>query len=389
MSALRVVQVSFHLDGQRRDAESLLAAWPTLSAVAIAAAAAGCDVTVVQAAHRTETVERGGVTFRFVGDADRVHARVIQCVSSLRPDVVHVQGFVAARWMRPLARALPGVPLLVQDHGSVPPTGWRRWAARWAYGCLAGAAFTARDQALPWKRAGILRERLPVFEVLEGTSEFTPGDREAARRATGMFGDPCLFWTGRLDANKDPMTMLSAFEHAATRLHDARLWCCYGDAPLLSAVQRRIAASRVLAERVVLLGTRPHDELEQRYRAADFFVQTSHREGSGYSLLEAMACGVTPLVTDIPAARAIVGAAGSLTPVGDAGALGDAIVSWSSRDGASLRRAARARFDEALTFAAIGGQLRHAYETLALGVPDAGAGRVESARLSHARLGHT
>ena len=384
MSALRVVHVSFHLDAERRGAESLLAAWPTLSAVAIAAAAAGCDVTVVQAAHRTEMLERGGVTFCFVGDADRVHSQVIRCVASLRPNVVHVQGFVSARWMRPLARALPGVPLLVQDHGSVPPTGWRRWAGRWAYGCLAGVAFTARDQALPWKRAKILRANLPVFEVLEGTSEFTPGDRDVARRTTDMFGNPCLFWTGRLDANKDPMTMLAAFEQAATRLPDARLWCCYGHAPLLLAVQRRIAASRVLAERVVLLGTRPHDELEQRYRAADFFVQTSHREGSGYSLLEAMACGATPLVTDIPAARAIVGEAGSLTPIGDAKALGDAIVAWSSRDGASLRRAARARFDEALTFETIGRQLRHAYEALALGRADAGAERPMNARWSHA-----
>ena len=389
MSPLRVVHVSFHLDAERRGAELLLAAWPTLSAVAIAAAAAGCDVTVVQSAHRTETVERGGVAFRFVGDAGRVHSQVIRRVALLRPDVVHVQGFVAARWMQALARALPGVPLLVQDHGSVPPTGWRRWAARLAYGCLAGVAFTARDQALPWKRAKILREDLPVFEVLEGSSAFTPGDRDTARRATGMFGDPCLFWTGRLDANKDPMTMLSAFEQAALRLPDARLWCCYGEAPLLSAVQRRVAASRVLADRVVLLGTRPHDELEHRYRAADFFVQASHREGSGYSLLEAMACGVTPLVTDIPAARAIVDAAGSLTPVGDPDALGDAIVAWSSRDGASLRSAARARFDEALTFETIGRQLRHAYESLASGVPDAGAARVARAPLSHAPLRHT
>ena len=384
MSALRVVHVSFHLDAERRGAESLLAAWSTLSAVAIAAAAAGPEVTVVQAAHRTEMVERGGVTFRFIGDEDRVHSQVIRCVASLLPDVVHVQGFVSARWMRPLARALPGVPLLVQDHGSVPPIGWRRWAGRWAYGCLAGVAFTARDQALPWKRAKILRANLPVFEVLEGTSEFTPGDRDVARRTTDMFGNPCLFWTGRLDANKDPMTMLAAFEQAATRLPDARLWCCYGQAPLLLAVQRRIAASRVLAERVVLLGTRPHDELEQRYRAADFFVQTSHREGSGYSLLEAMACGATPLVTDIPAARAIVGEAGSLTPIGDAKALGDAIVAWSSRDGASLRRAARARFDEALTFETIGRQLRHAYEALALGRAGAGAERPVHARWSHA-----
>ena len=362
---LRVVQVSFHADAERRDAESLLRAWPTLSAVAIAAASTGLDVSVVQAAHRPEVVEREGVAFHFVEGVGATRTRVIDCVASLEPDVVHVQGLGFPRQMRPLARALPGVPLLAQDHGSVLPTGWRRWAWAWAHGCLAGVAFTAREQSLAWKRAHILRAGLPVFEVHEGSTDFTPGDRDTARSATGMFGNPCVLWTGRLDANKDPLTMLAAFEHAAVRMPDARLWCCFGDAPLLDVVTQRIASSPLLSSRVVLLGSRPHAELELRYRATDVFVQTSHREGSGYSLIEAMACGATPLVTDIPASRKIVGDVGSLTPVGDAIALGDAIIAWSARDQAALRRVARARFEDALTVAVIGQSLRSAYDALA------------------------
>ena len=120
----------------------------------------------------------------------------------------------------------------------------------------------------------------------------------------------------------------------------------------------------MLRDRVRLLGTLLHAELEQYFRAADFFVQTSHREGSGYSVLEALACGTTPLVTDIAALRRIVGEAGSLTPVGDAAALAEAMVSWSHRDRATLRRAARDRFERDLTFDAIGRDLRAAYQTL-------------------------
>jgi hypothetical protein len=341
---LRVVQVSFHVDADGRDATSLLHAWPTLSAVAKAAAAAGVSVAVVQAAHRSEVVEKDGVTYYFVDDTSRIPARVLERVASLEPDVVHVQGLGSPRATRPLSRAVPDVPILVQDHGSVVPTGWRASAWRIAHSPIAGVAFTALDQATPWKRAKILRADLPVFEVLESSSDFTPGDREAARRATTMSG--------------------------------ARLWCCFGDAPLLGNVQARIAESPVLSERVTLLGALPHDEMEMRYRAADFFIQTSHREGSGYSVLEAMACGVTPLVTDIPAMRAIVGDAGSLTPVGDASALAEAIVTWATRDASALRRATRARFDAALTFDVIGRQLRGAYEELAAGsVPSSAVSR--------------
>jgi glycosyltransferase involved in cell wall biosynthesis len=105
--------------------------------------------------------------------------------------------------------------------------------------------------------------------------------------------------------------------------------------------------------------------MEARYRSADFFVQTSHREGSGYSLIEAMACGTTPLVTDIPPSRRIVGKSGSLTPVGNAHALGQAMIGWASRDRRLLRTAARAHFERELTFEVIGRDLRAAYERLA------------------------
>jgi len=375
--ALRVVQVGLHADVERRPAEALLRAWPTLPAVAPAAARAGVDLAVVQAAHRDESVERDGVPYHFVEDAApplrlplgarvaRRPSRLIRRVAALAPDVVHVNGLVRPLAARQLAAALGGVPVLVQDHGAVPPDGWRRRAWRWAYAPVAGVAFTAREQAAPFVAAGVLRDDVPVFEVLESSTAFTPGDRDEARRATGMFGDPCFLWTGRLDANKDPLTVLDAFERAVRLLPDARLWCCFGHAPLLYAVRRRVMRSPVLRGRVRLLGTRPHAEIELRFRAADFFVQASHREGSGYSLLEALACGVVPLVTDIPAARRIVGGAGSLTPVGDAGALARAMVSWAERAREPLRRAARARFDDALTFDVVGRELRDAYETVA------------------------
>ena len=51
-----------------------------------------------------------------------------------------------------------------------------------------------------------------------------------------------------------------------------------------------------------------------------FFVQGSHREGSGVALLDALACGLVPVVTDIPSFRMITRQAevGGLWPVGDA-----------------------------------------------------------------------
>ena len=83
-------------------------------------------------------------------------------------------------------------------------------------------------------------------------------------------------------------------------------------------------------------------------------------------LIDALACGTTPLVTDIPSFRRITGEGefGALVPVGDAAALAAAIRDWSRRDRPELRRRARAHFEREMSLDAIGGQLRVAYDAL-------------------------
>jgi glycosyltransferase involved in cell wall biosynthesis len=373
--ALRAVQVNFHADERGRDAEELLRAWPTLHGVAAGVARAGVETTVVQAAAARQTLRRDDVTYEFVPDmaptatSRRLRrlvrpGRMIDCVRSSMPDVVHVHGFAYPLSVWYLARALRHVPVIVQDHMSLPPRGARRLAWRQAYSSLSAATFTSREQAVPFVAAGVLDARLPIREVIEGSSSFAPGDMWDARRTTGLAGDPCILWTGHLNANKDPLTALEAFRLAAPQLPDARLWCCFGDAPLREEVERRIAGSEVLRERVTLLGRRPHEEMESLFRAADLFVQMSHREGSGYSVLEALSCGTPPLVTDIAPFRRIVGGAGSLSAVGDAHALAAAMVAWGRGDRASQRRGAHERFELALSFDVIGRELRTVYEEL-------------------------
>jgi glycosyltransferase involved in cell wall biosynthesis len=91
-------------------------------------------------------------------------------------------------------------------------------------------------------------------------------------------------------------------------------------------------------------------------QAADVFVLGSHREGSGYSLLEALACGAAPVITDIPSFRTLTagGTVGALWNVGDAEGLCRALLSVVPRLQAGTRMAVRAHFDRELSFAAVG-----------------------------------
>jgi glycosyltransferase involved in cell wall biosynthesis len=123
----------------------------------------------------------------------------------------------------------------------------------------------------------------------------------------------------------------------------------------------------MLSPRVRLLGKVPHARIEQLMRAADLFVLGSHSEGSGYAVLEALACGLPPAVTDIPAFRSLIGTGGTvgrLWPCGDPGRLSDAIVSLASQPQPLRRSAVRAHFDRELSFDAVGRKLTAAYEHL-------------------------
>jgi glycosyltransferase involved in cell wall biosynthesis len=101
-------------------------------------------------------------------------------------------------------------------------------------------------------------------------------------------------------------------------------------------------------------------------RAADLFVSGSHREGSGYSLIEALACGLPPVVTDIPSFRALMGSdgIGRLWRPGDALSLCEALRSIAAQCGPELRRQVRKHFDEQLSMQALGQKLLGAYQDL-------------------------
>jgi glycosyltransferase involved in cell wall biosynthesis len=365
--SLHAVQLSFFRDPQDRAPGELLAAWPTLADVAEATAQAGVTVSVVQASGRRARMSARGVNYYFqpFGSARtpaRPGAPLAQLLAELRPDVLHVHGLAFPRETAALARLVPAIPLVVQDHASRPPRPWRRLLWRRGLAAAAALAFCAREQAEPFVAARVLDPATPVYEIPESTSRFSAGDRAEARRDTGIVGEPALLWVGHLDENKDPLTVLAGVSEAGRHLPDLRLYCCFGTGPLLAAVQARIAGDAGLRGRVELLGRVSHERIEELMRAADLFVLGSHHEGSGYSLIEALACGLPPVVTDIPSFRALTGrgAVGRLWPCGDAAALAGALAAMAPEAGAA-RAPVRAYFERELSFAAVGRRLSVLY----------------------------
>ncbi|HEU4781538.1 MAG TPA: glycosyltransferase family 4 protein [Steroidobacteraceae bacterium] len=368
---MHVVQISFFVDPLRRAPEQLLGAWHSLADIAIAARTSVTRVTVVQASMVEGICSREGVEFHFVAPvgagAPLTRAPAFAALlGRLRADIYHVHGLGFAREVLGLRKLAPRTPIFLQDHADRPPRFWRRALWRRAVALAAGVSFCARAQADPFARARHLAPHIEVFEIPESTSRFTPGDRTEARAATGVHGEPALLWVGHLDDNKDPLTVLDGVALAARDVPRLQLWCCYGTAPLLERVRARLADDPMLRDRVHLLGRVPHERVQELMRAADLFVLGSHREGSSFSLIEALASGLTPLVTDIPSLRALTGdgQVGALWKCGDGQSLARAIRDIACRPAGELRSQARAHFEAELSSVAIGQRFAAAYTRL-------------------------
>jgi glycosyltransferase involved in cell wall biosynthesis len=376
-----VAVANCHFDTDIIDPDALLDRYHALRGWAEALAAAGAGaVTVVQRFGRDVDIRRGAVEYRFVADGRPegagpwfTGARMAGVVAGIQPDVAHVHGFVFPIVVRALRlRTARATAIVVQDHGGVrlQSGGWRRVGRRLLYSLGLGAAdgfmFTAREQSDPWRASGIIRADQAVYEVPEASTDLGVGSAPAAAPSgAALPGRPALLWVGRLDPNKDPLTVLEGFARAAVALPDAALTMVYGDDVMLPAVRDWLAAHPDVAARVHLRGRLDRQALPPLYAAADAFLIGSHREVACFSLIEALSFGATPVVTDIPPFRALTdsGRIGALSPPGDADAFARAIGATGSGDREARRAAVRAHFEDALSWRAVGTRALAAYRS--------------------------
>ena len=370
MGLIHALQVSFFADPRRRAPEQLLTEWHSLVDVAESAMTAGVRTTVIQASHVPGHIQRNGVNYFFMSPpAAESLARspdFAARLAELAPQVIHVHGLGFARDVVALRELAPRTPMLLQDHADRAPRFWRRGSWRRGVAAANGVSFCAREQAREFSRRGLLPSHVEVFEIPESTSGFAPGDRAAARATTGLSGDPCLLSVAHLDRNKDPLTVLAGVAAALDKLPGLQLWLCFGAAPLFDEVRASIDADPRLRECVHLLGRVPHERVETLMRAADLFVLGSHREGSSFSLIEALATGLPPVVTDIPSLRALTGdgSVGELWRCGDAQSLAAALIRAAGRVGDAERARTRWHFEANLSREAVGRSFAAAYQSL-------------------------
>ena len=129
---------------------------------------------------------------------------------------------------------------------------------------------------------------------------------------------------GRLSFQKDPITMINAFDIVAKRFSNAHL-VLVGDGELRSIIVDRIDQLH-LNDRVHLTGNKNNPW--KIYHSLDLFIMSSIYEGLGRSITEALSCGVPVVCTSVEGVPEIVrdNKTGILVPPKDASALAEGVI---------------------------------------------------------------
>ena len=299
----------------------------------------------LEARARADGLDVHGLPLR--GDLSlRAAVGLARLVRRTRPDVLHLHdphalaaGLLAARAAPPtrtVATRRVDFPL----HGPLSRAKYR--SCRGVIAVSRRIADVLGAQGMPADRIRVVYEGVPDRPPL-------PGGREALEELGVPAGCPVVGNVAALTDHKDHATLIEAAARVRLRVPEAR-FVCVGEGALRPRLEA-LCRERGLGDRWVFAGFR-HD-LDRLLPAFTVFCLSSHMEGLGTSLLDAMAFARPVVATAAGGIPEAVqdGVTGRVVPVRDPAALADALVGTLSDPvrAQAMGAAGRRRFEERFT----------------------------------------
>ncbi len=303
---------------------------------------------------------------RFIKPGSLFPGKLHDFIKSQKPDVVVIQSLHFPLQVIQLRLKLGRkIKIIIQNHAEKPFSGLKKYVQKLADRFTDAYLFASQDMGAEWVEKGNLASIKKIHEVMEVSSVFSPMDKAGAKQKTGVASGLIFLWVGRLNDNKDPLTVVKAFLQFAKKQPSVRLYMIYHTEELLAELQQLLDGSQQ-KDKVILVGRVPNLELQYWYNSADIVLSGSHYEGSGTAVCEAMSCGCMPIVTDIFSFRMITdnGRCGLLFEAGNGPALLAALMQTQQIDIEEKKKTSLKYFKTNLSFEAIAGRIQEIAESL-------------------------
>ena len=248
-------------------------------------------------------------------------------------DVVHAQGYAGTTLAR-IARKLGGPPVVIHSHEDDDAyPGWLRWPDRLLAGSECAALAVSDEAKRFFERARSIEvgrtEVLANGVDLSGwnRADVSEADALALRGELGVRSTtPLVVNITRFRPEKGNDVLIDAWPRVLERVPDAVLLLA-GEGETQGECRAQATALGLGGDRVRFLGFRR--DVLRLLSSAQVVVAPSRREGSPFSLLEAMAVGA-PIVASAVGGMARMledGVSGRLVPADDPPALASAVAS--------------------------------------------------------------
>jgi sugar transferase (PEP-CTERM/EpsH1 system associated) len=285
------------------------------------------------------------------GHALKIYPRLFRLFRTLRPAIVHSRNLAALEVSAPAWAAQ--VPVRIHgEHGrdveDLDGSNVKyQWARRLYRPFVNHYVALSRDlEQYLVRRVGVPSSRVAQLYNGVDVARFCPPTRARTPIPGCPFGsvDHFLVGTvGRMQPVKDQTNLAKAFVdvlRAAPALRARLRLVMVGGGPLRGEAQAILGAAG-MAELAWLPGER--DDIPDILRGLDCFVLPSLAEGISNTILEAMACGLPVVATDVGGNRELLepGVTGELVPAADPAALAEAILGYAA-DPLRARQAGRA-----------------------------------------------
>ncbi len=220
-------------------------------------------------------------------------------IESIKPDVVHagpVQGpayLAAVNLIHPLVTMSWGSDLMLEAERSFQTRRITRFT-------LSQTDVLVGDSKCILEKARKYGFKGPYFQFPWGVDlfHFSPAGSRNLQDELGWQENTVLLSMRSFEKLYDVDCIIQAFTIAAEKRPDLRLKV-FGKGSR-EGLLRKLVAEAGLSDKVHFGGVAALENLPDVYRSADLYISGSHSDGASVSLMEALACGLPALVSNIP-----------------------------------------------------------------------------------------
>lgn len=221
-----------------------------------------------------------------------------------------------------LVKIIGSSPLVLTSHGLNSQTApdwfqkmYNATGAKWTFKYADKIICYTKEEQKEIMSLGLSRNKIAVIHNGINTDFFTPKENGKNNNS--------LLWIGRFTPKKGCEYLIDAFKLLKIRYPHLKL-LMVGRGPNRDRIIKKIKENN-MTDSITIKDFIPNNEIQKVYRESDVFVLPSLEEGVPRTILEAMACSVPIVCSNLPQLVNIVEDCGFLVPKGDPKAIAEKV----------------------------------------------------------------